>query len=154
MQLIKLFSYPYLNERLAMKRNSCLSLALHTLGHMAAEPGRVRTSSVIAEHAGTNPVVVRRVLGRLREAGLLTSEKGHAGGWRLAKSPTNITLADVYLALDERLVARDQALATPSCSLEGALYKRIAGVLEEVEQSLIERLAETRISDVGQAHEH
>lgn len=68
-----------------MKRNSCLSLALHTLSHRAGEPGRVRTSTEIAEHAGTNPVVVRRVLGRLRAAGLLTSERGHAGGWCLAR---------------------------------------------------------------------
>ena len=74
-----------------MKRNSRLSLALHTLSHMAGEPDRVRTSADIADHAGTNPVVVRRVLGKLREAGLLSSEKGHAGGWRLAKSADSIT---------------------------------------------------------------
>ena len=60
-----------------MKRNSRLSLALHTLGHMAGDPESMQTSADIAEHAGTNPVVVRRVLGKLREAGLLTSEKGH-----------------------------------------------------------------------------
>ena len=87
-----------------MKRNSRLSLALHTLSHMAVNPDRVRTSSDIAAHAGTNPVVVRRVLGKLREAGLLTSEKGHAGGWRLARQAQEISLADVYLALDERMV--------------------------------------------------
>ncbi|MEL6680981.1 MAG: Rrf2 family transcriptional regulator, partial [Pseudomonadota bacterium] len=90
-----------------MKRKSRLSLALHTLGHMAGEPERVRTSADIAAHADTNPVVVRRVLGRLREAGLLISEKGHSGGWRLARSPHEITLADVYLALDESLIATD-----------------------------------------------
>jgi len=88
-----------------MKRNSRLSLALHTLGHMAGDPTQMQTSADIAEHAGTNPVVVRRVLGKLREAGLLESEKGHAGGWRLARLPSQITLADVYLALDESLVA-------------------------------------------------
>ncbi len=81
-----------------MKRNSRLSLALHTLSHMAVEPDRVRTSVDIADHAGTNPVVLRRVLCLLRDAGLLTSETGHAGGWRLAKSPGSISLADVYPA--------------------------------------------------------
>ncbi|MEL6745325.1 MAG: Rrf2 family transcriptional regulator, partial [Pseudomonadota bacterium] len=73
-----------------MKRNSRLSLALHTLGHMAGQPDRVQTSAEIADHAGTNAVVVRRVLGRLREAGLLVSEKGHAGGWQLARAPSGI----------------------------------------------------------------
>jgi len=131
-----------------MKRNSRLSLALHTLTHMAADPDRVRTSSNIADHAGTNPVVVRRVLGRLREAGLLTSEKGHAGGWRLARAPGEITLADVYLALDERLVASGADTDAPACSVEHALHKRVSGVLAEVEQKLVERLGETSISDV------
>ena len=132
-----------------MKRNSRLSLALHTLSHMAGEPDRVRTSADIADHAGTNPVVVRRVLGKLREAGLLTSEKGHAGGWRLAKTASSITLADVYLALEERLVSGSGDNAEPSaCNVETDLQARVAEVLEEIEESLVARLRETTITDV------
>lgn len=138
-----------LGEKTHMKRNSRLSLALHTLSHMAGEPDRVRTSADIAEHAGTNPVVVRRVLGKLREAGLLSSEKGHAGGWRLAKAADGITLADVYLALDERLVSGAGTDAEPSlCRVETGLQRRIAEVLDDVEASLVERLRETSITDV------
>ena len=47
-----------------MKRNSCLSLALHALhalSHMAYDTDDAQTSAEIADHAGTNPVVVRRV---------------------------------------------------------------------------------------------
>ena len=132
-----------------MKRNSRLSLALHTLSHMAGDPQRVRTSADIAAHAGTNPVVVRRVLGRLREAGLLTSEKGHAGGWRLARAPEGITLADVYLALDESLIATGSDDHVPTCSVEHALHHRVSNVMAEIEQSLIERLRETTISEVN-----
>jgi len=131
-----------------MKRNSRLSLALHTLSHMAADPDRIRTSADIADHAGTNPVVVRRVLGNLRKAGLLTSEKGHTGGWRLARKPRDITLADVYLALDERLVAAGEANEPAACSVEHALHKKVSGVLEEIEESLVKRLAETSIAQV------
>lgn len=131
-----------------MKKNSRLSLALHTLSHMAGEPTRVRTSTDIADHAKTNPVVVRRVLGRLREAGLLTSEKGHAGGWRLARDPDGITLADVYLALNERLIDSGDEDRASDCSVEHALHRRVAGVMKDIEQSLIERLGETTISEV------
>ncbi len=131
-----------------MKRNSRLSLALHALGHMALEQGEPRTSAHIAAHAGTNPVVVRRVLGRLREAGLLISEKGHAGGWKLAKSPTEITLADVYTALDERIVATDGGDEVPSCSLEYALRDQVSAVMEGIERTLIERLSQTTIAEV------
>jgi len=132
-----------------MKRNSRLSLALHTLSHMASDPERVRTSAEIASHAGTNPVVVRRVLGKLREAGLLSSEKGHAGGWRLAKSARTISLADVYLALGERLVSGTDA-QTPKqlCDVETDLHERIGRVLADIEDSLVARLSETTLTDV------
>ena len=131
-----------------MKRNSRLALALHTLGHMAAEPERMRTSSEIASHAGTNPVVVRRVLGKLREAGLLVSEKGHAGGWQLARVPQKITLADVYLALDERLIATDDQGSESECFVEHALHHRVSQVIDRIERSLVEHLAATTIAEV------
>lgn len=136
------------SKAVSMKRNSRLSLALHTLSHMAANPELSRISAEIADHAGTNPVVVRRVLGKLREAGLLISEKGHSGGWRLAREPQNITLADVYLALDERLVASEPEPETHVCSVEHALHRRVADVMRDVEQSLIERLAKTTIAEM------
>ncbi|MEM7269005.1 MAG: Rrf2 family transcriptional regulator [Pseudomonadota bacterium] len=137
-----------------MKSNSRLSLALHTLGHMAGDPDRVRTSADIAEHAGTNPVVVRRVLGRLRSAGLLLSEKGHAGGWRLARAPKDISLADIYLALEENLVASEHALEGANCSVDLALRRRVTSLLNDAERHLVERLAETSIADVpGLPHE-
>ena len=131
-----------------MKRNSKLSLALHTLSHMAGDPDRMRTSVDIAEHAGTNPVVVRRVLGGLREAGLLISEKGHSGGWRLARRPETITLADVYLALDESLVSNGDNVEQSECAVENALQRRVSGVLKEIEESLVVRLGETTLSDL------
>lgn len=134
-----------------MKRNSRLALALHTLGHMAAEPDRTRTSSDIAAHAGTNPVVVRRVLGKLRAAGLLTSEKGHAGGWRLARDPRSVTLADVYLALDERLIVTDENGGASDCSVEHALHRRVSKVIESIERNLINHLAATTIAEVQEA---
>ncbi len=133
-----------------MKRNSRLSLALHTLGHMAKQPENVQTSAKIAAHAGTNAVVVRRVLGRLREAGLLTSEKGHSGGWRLARAPQNITLADVYVALEEQLVSSSAKTIKPACSVEHALHQHVSNVMADVERTLIERLSATTIAEASE----
>ena len=135
-----------------MKRNSRLSLAFHALSHMAGEPDRFWTSGEIAAHAGTNPVVVRRVLGRLSKAGLLLAKKGHSGGWRLAVTPTSISLADIYLALQEVMFASEDAATLAEdggCSLESALQKKIAAVLSEMEGVLIQRLGETSIAEVA-----
>lgn len=133
-----------------MKRNSRLALALHTLGHMVEDPLSPRTSAQIAAHAGTNPVVVRRVLGKLRAAGLLVSEKGHSGGWRLARAAGDITLADIYTALEERLVAPDDAAPVPLCSVEHAMLRHVADITRQAEQMLLRKLAETSIADFTQ----
>ena len=93
-------------------------------------------------------MVLRHVLGKLRQAALLTSEKGHAGGWRLARAAQDITLADIYLALDERLVAAGEAPGASTCSVEHALQDRVRGVLEEVERDLLRKLGETSISEM------
>lgn len=132
-----------------MKRNSRFALALHTLAHMVEEPELVRTSAQIATHAGTNPVFVRRVLGRLREAGLVASEKGHAGGWRLAKAPLSITLADVYLALGERLTPTFDGDDASQCSVEHALHRSVRAALDDVEQSFIRLLSQTTMNDLA-----
>ena len=47
----------------------------------------------------TNPVVLRRLLAGLREAGLVASAKGHGGGWMMAAPLERVTLHDVHLAL-------------------------------------------------------
>ena len=131
-----------------MKRNSRLSLALHTLAHMSDNPERTITSAEIAEHIGTNPVVVRRVLGSLRAAGLLNSERGQAGGWSLARPPEQITLADVYRALDDRLIVHGDTDSATACSTERALEAKVAAILQEVEHSLLQKLASIPISKV------
>lgn len=131
-----------------MKRNSRLSLALHTLSHMAYGIEDAQTSADIADHAGTNPVVVRRVLGKLRSAGLLVSERGHSGGWRLARETKHITLADVYDALGESLVAPRGQTEARTCSVAQSLEAQVSQIMKEIEESLVERLSRTTIADI------
>src|SRR5438105_13322651 len=74
--------------------NSRLTVAVHLLALLAwvgeRYPGTLVTSESAAESANTNPVVVRRILGRLRAAGLVTSHPGPTGGWSLARAPEQI----------------------------------------------------------------
>ncbi|MFN3172039.1 MAG: Rrf2 family transcriptional regulator [Hyphomicrobiales bacterium] len=134
-----------------MKRNSKLSLALHTLGHLATDPDEPRTSATIAKHNDTNDVVVRRVLGLLRKAGLVVSEKGHAGGWKLAKPAEEITLADIYLALGERFMRQEtKGEENPAtCLIERTVRSEVETALDEAEQVLVEKLRATNLSKIA-----
>lgn len=81
-----------------MRNDTRLSRMLHVLIHMGRHEARA-TSETIAQMLGTNPVVVRRTLGLLKEKGYVRSEKGHQGGWTLGKPLSEITLLDIHNAL-------------------------------------------------------
>ena len=81
-----------------MQKDTRLSDVLHVLLHMSQTEAPL-TSEVLARSMGTNPAVFRRTMAGLREAGVVRSEKGHGGGWRLARPLCEITLLSVYEAL-------------------------------------------------------
>jgi Rrf2 family protein len=76
--------------------NSRYTVALHILDVLAIGIEPPITSDMIAKSVNTNPVVIRRILATLREAGLVTSQPGVGGGITLNRAPETITLLDVY----------------------------------------------------------
>lgn len=83
-----------------MAANLRFSTGIEALALMATEPEKYHTSQALANVLATNSVVVRRLLSALSHAGLVTSVKGPAGGSRLARSAKQISLRDIYRALD------------------------------------------------------
>ncbi|MDE3839169.1 transcriptional regulator [Bacillus methanolicus] len=82
-----------------MKISSRFTVAVHILSLLALERNKVCTSEWIAGSVNTNPVVIRRVLGMLKKAELVNVRAG-TGGASLTKSLNEITLLDVYRAVD------------------------------------------------------
>ena len=83
-----------------MSTNSRFAVAVHVLSLMAWSGEEPLKSEQVAESVNTNPVVIRRMLLELAEAGLVVSQTGSLGGSRLANDPTKTTLLDVYQALE------------------------------------------------------
>jgi Rrf2 family protein len=132
-----------------MKRSNRLSVALHVLVHLAERPAAPITSEELAACVRTNPVVIRRTLAGLREAGLVTSTAGHGGGWSLARDPAAISLGQVCVALGERLLfAVDLALQS-GCGLQRAVSGVLDGFLREAEALLLERLDRISLADLA-----
>lgn len=99
------------------------------------------TSAGIAAWVDANPVVVRRIFGGLRDAGIVSSEKGHGGGWRLARDPASITLAQVLAALNETLVKLPEAEESHGCFVEQAVNRSLALTVAETNRILHARLS-------------
>jgi DNA-binding IscR family transcriptional regulator len=129
-----------------MKRDSRLSGALHVLLHMVEEPGPI-TSEVLAIAMRTNPVVVRRTMAGLREAGFVRSERGHGGGWTIARKLHEITLHDIYTALGSpELFAMGNRTEAPGCLVEQAVNAALEESFREAEALLLERFGRVTLA--------
>lgn len=131
-----------------MKRDSRLSITLHGLLHMAER--ETITSEELAACLSTNPVVVRRTMAGLREAGLVRSERGHGGGWSLVRDLATISLADVHAALGEPAVfAIGNRTEAPGCVVEQAVNAAMDGALRDAEALLMQRLERISLADLS-----
>ena len=83
-----------------MSTNSRFAVAVHVLSLMAWSGEEPLKSEQVADSVNTHPVVIRRILKELAEAGLVVSQTGSLGGSRLAHDPSQTTLLDVYQALE------------------------------------------------------
>lgn len=132
-----------------MNRDGRLSSVLHALLHMAEQEGPV-TSETLAQCLVTNPVVVRRTMGYLRQAGIVTSERGHAGGWRIHADLGSITLRQLHEALGEpAMFAIGNRNEAPDCLVEQAVNTALEGTLAEAEALLLKRFAEITLADLA-----
>jgi Rrf2 family protein len=116
---------------------------------MAQVPERPMTSEEIAGWLHTNPVVVRRMVAGLREAGIVSAARGHGGGWTLAKPASSISLADVAAALEESFLSINTQPENPRCLVEKSVTGHLDGVRLEVERLLAERLATVTLADIA-----
>jgi DNA-binding IscR family transcriptional regulator len=106
-----------------------------------AEQERPMTSAELSKCMDTNPVVVRRTMAGLREAGFVSSEKGHGGGWQIACDLNKVTLKDVYDALGSpSLLAIGINLENSQCLVEQAVNRSLTGAFAEAEALLVKRL--------------
>jgi Rrf2 family protein len=131
-----------------MKRNERLSVALHVLLHMAERPGGFMTSEEMAAKAASNPVVIRRTLAGLREAGIVCSVKGHGGGWSLSRRPSDVTVDEVQRALGERVLSIAAVNESHGCLVEKAIHIALDAVVSEANRVIDHRLASITLADL------
>ena len=132
-----------------MRRDSRLSRMLHVLLHMARHDGPM-TSDSIATMLRTNPVVVRRTMAGLRDAGYVRSEKGHGGGWALACDLDRVSLLDVHCAVGgPQIFAIGNESATPQCLVEKLVNTAVEDALRDAEALLIARFGAVSLGQLA-----
>ncbi|WP_296257316.1 MULTISPECIES: Rrf2 family transcriptional regulator [unclassified Pseudomonas] len=132
-----------------MRTDTRLSRMLHVLIHMARHE-LPATSDTLAQMLGTNPVVVRRTMALLKEQGYVRSEKGHRGGWTLARPLADITLLDIHQALgSSSLFAIGLSTDHPECLVEQAVNAALTDAFDAAQALLIARLGSVTLEQLA-----
>lgn len=135
-----------------MQIPSRFTIGVHTLMVIALE-GQIAkvTSDYIADSVGSNPVIIRKTLGQLRNAGMVEVARGK-GGALLAKSAETISLLDIYLATDcqgeNGLLFGFHKDINPNCPIGKSMHSLLDDKLLEAQQALENQLASTSLADL------
>lgn len=91
---------------------------------LAREPASLRTAAELAAETHLAAPTVSKVLKRLARHGLLLSIRGAHGGYKLARAPGEINMAQIIAALEGPLGLTDCAAHNGRCGIESLCHVR------------------------------
>ncbi|MCM3784848.1 Rrf2 family transcriptional regulator [Neobacillus mesonae] len=129
---------------------SRFSVGIHILTLLDYNKESVNTSEFIAASVGTNPVVIRRIMGMLNKAGLVEVKPGVAGA-KLKKDISDITLLDIYHAV--HAVNEDSLFSlhdspNPACDVGRNIQGSVEPIFTAAQKAMEDRLAQVKLSDI------
>lgn len=125
------------------------SLALHALGVMARCPQRWTTER-LAQILRASTHHLAKVMQRLVKAGLLRSVRGPHGGFELTRMPEEITLAEIYQAVEGPLPGAGCLLGEPICR-NGAANCMLGDLVNMVHREVHDYLSRTTLRRMAEA---
>ena len=133
-----------------MANNVQFSIAVHIMAGLACRCNKGIKSGDLARSVNTSPSFVRRTLAKLSRAGLVKTATGKAGACWLAKDAKDISLLDIYQAVDAPRAFSihsyaEQKACKVSCHIKAALEKALA----KTQTAMEARLAETSLAQIA-----
>jgi Rrf2 family protein len=120
--------------------------AVRALCTLADAEGNAVTAEALAQSQGLPAKFLESILNDMRRAGLLLSQRGAEGGYRLSRAPSEISVADVIRPLDGPL-AEVRGLRPEAANYEGSA-KHLQDVWVAVRASLRMVLERVTIADI------
>jgi len=127
-----------------LKVSEAASLALHATAVMAGARGKQVTARKVASVLGVSEAHLSKVLQRLTRAGLVRGTRGPHGGYRLTRPARQISLREVYEAVEGSLEVEHCLLGVPVCGQRKCL---VAGLFEKLGREMIRELGKTTLND-------
>jgi DNA-binding IscR family transcriptional regulator len=133
-----------------MSISSRFAVGVHILSLIEMNKDGVSSSEFLAGSVNTNPALIRKIIGMLKKAGLVEVHPGIAGT-KLARELSDITLLDVYKAVD---VVQDNELFSvhenpnPQCPVGRNIQDTIIPILSTAQIALEKVLGNVTIEDI------
>ena len=128
--------------------NQRFAFAVHILAMLACS-GETVDSRTVAASVNTNPVVIRRLLLALRRAGLIETSAGKRGGARLKKKPAQVSLLDIYDAIQPRpAIATNERNPFKKCRVSCSMHHIMGNISEGAENAMRSHLRSITLSQV------
>ena len=133
-----------------MSISSRFAVGVHILALLEINKDGVSTSEFLASSVNTNPVVIRKIIGMLKQAQLVNVRPGVAGA-ELAKSLSEISLLDVYKAVNvvnEKELFSVHESPNPQCPVGRNIQDAIVPLFATAQSALEKALDYITIEDV------
>lgn len=135
-----------------MQISSRFTIAIHVLTCIEVLKDIMPLNSeTIAGSVGVNPVVVRNIFGKLKKAGLIIVQRGGNGGVSLARPMSEITLLDVYRAVDSiggGKLFHFHENPNAACPVGRNIHRVMDHRLLEIQQAMEGKMASMTLADV------
>lgn len=135
-----------------MQISSKFTIAVHVLTCIEVLKDEMpMNSETIAGSVGVNPVIIRTVFGELKKTGLIIVQRGGNGGVTLAKPIDEITLLDVYRAVDtnaEGELFRFHENPNAACPVGRNIHNVMDSRLTEIQDAMEEKMHSMTLADV------
>jgi Rrf2 family protein len=133
-----------------LRISEATSLALHSVVFLAGNSDRSLPTAEIAQALHASEAHLSKVLQRLAHLGLVRSTRGPGGGFMLSRPADEITLLEVYEAVEGPLAPSNCLLDAPVCRGHQCI---LGGLLTAVNRQVSEYLAGTHVSDLVQVYQ-
>ena len=120
------------------------SLGIHAMALLAGSESLTISARVIAKQLNASEAHLAKVLQRLTKAGLLRSTRGPSGGFALLRSPGEISLLEVYEAIEGPLGTNACLFERPMCDGKRCVF---GGLLSTVGEQVRDYLGSTALSE-------
>lgn len=127
-----------------------LNVAVHALVYLYHK-NMILASDALAENVCTNPARIRKIMAKLKKAGLVDTKEGINGGYFLICEVSNVTLKDVCVALEADVIKAGWSSGDPEmeCLVASGMARVMGNVYSELNEQCLTTLATITIKDIN-----